>query len=245
MKFNRYFLTILVVLIAFAASAVAQEMPKKDWEQQMSQTTAKRNELKSKLDKLNADIEALKSGSSKLDADLAACEEELFNLLGMTRDQVNAFDNELGGYEARADELMRLSDADLLKHREEIEKMSNRVNEMAASKVGQITRFKGRLATLKGKIESLKNTLAKAGIVSVYTVGTWAKDRDCLWNIAKKPNIYGNAWLWPKIWQGNKDKIKDPDIIHPGWKLNIPAGKELTKDEKAAANSYYRKKAGG
>ena len=40
-------------------------------------------------------------------------------------------------------------------------------------------------------------------------VGSWSKDRDCLWNIAKKKDVYANAWMWPKIWQGNRDKIKD------------------------------------
>ena len=66
----------------------------------------------------------------------------------------------------------------------------------------------------------MKDSLAKQ--VKVYTVGTWAKDRDCLWNISKKPDIYDNAWLWPRIWQGNRDQIKDPDVIHQGQKLKIP-----------------------
>ena len=78
----------------------------------------------------------------------------------------------------------------------------------------------------------------------MYTVGTWARNRDCLWNISKKRDIYDNAWLWPKIWQGNRDQIRDPDIIHPGQKLKIPPKGELTGPEKSAANSYYRKKAG-
>ena len=75
-----------------------------------------------------------------------------------------------------------------------------------------------------------------------YTVGTWAKDRDCLWNIAKKPKIYDNAFLWPKIWQGNKDKIKNPDVIKKGQVLSIPPKEDLTKAEKAAARSYWSKK---
>ncbi len=55
-----------------------------------------------------------------------------------------------------------------------------------------------------------------------YTVGTWAKNRDCLWNIAKKSEIYGDPWQWKKIYLANKNKIKDPDLIYPGQVFKIP-----------------------
>ena len=76
----------------------------------------------------------------------------------------------------------------------------------------------------------------------MYTVGTWSQDRDCLWNISKKADIYGNAWMWPRIWQGNRDQIKDPDVIQPGQKLTIPKGTEMSTEEKAAARKYYSRK---
>ncbi len=56
----------------------------------------------------------------------------------------------------------------------------------------------------------------------IYVVGTWARDRDCLWNIAKKPSIYGDPWKWKRIYKANTDKIKDPDLIYPGQRLTIP-----------------------
>jgi nucleoid-associated protein YgaU len=28
---------------------------------------------------------------------------------------------------------------------------------------------------------------------------------------------------WKDIYEANKDQIKDPDLIHPGWKLKIPS----------------------
>ena len=43
---------------------------------------------------------------------------------------------------------------------------------------------------------------------------------DCLWNIAKK--YYGNGSLYPKIWEANRDKINDPNLIFPGQALTIP-----------------------
>jgi nucleoid-associated protein YgaU len=56
----------------------------------------------------------------------------------------------------------------------------------------------------------------------IYVVGTWQRDRDCLWNIAKKPRFYGDPWKWKRIYKANTDKIKDPDLIYPGQKLLVP-----------------------
>ena len=43
---------------------------------------------------------------------------------------------------------------------------------------------------------------------------------DSLSKIARQ--FYGNANEWQKIFEANKDKIKDPNLIHPGQKLIIP-----------------------
>ncbi len=236
---------IITMVIAFmvlisGTSLFAQEMTKEQWKQEMSQFTAKRNELKGKLDKLNADIKALKDQSAKLDGDYIECNSALLQLLGITQAEYDAFFEELGRHEARTSELLKLSDEELLKFRQEIEGMNKRIAEMAMHQIAKIPRHGERIKKLQENIASLMKTLDKS---KTYTVGTWAKDRDCLWNIAKKKDIYNNAWLWPKIWQANKDKVKNPDVIKPKWVLKIPAGNELSKEEKAAANTYYKKKA--
>ena len=33
---------------------------------------------------------------------------------------------------------------------------------------------------------------------------------------------YGDANQWPKIYEANRDTIKNPDLIYPGQKLRIP-----------------------
>ena len=58
--------------------------------------------------------------------------------------------------------------------------------------------------------------------VDTYTVGTWKRDRDCLWNISQKEHIYGDPWKWKKIYRANTDKIRDPDLIYPKQILEIP-----------------------
>lgn len=43
---------------------------------------------------------------------------------------------------------------------------------------------------------------------------------DCLWNIAKK--YYKKGSSYTKIYNANKDKIKNPNLIYPGQVLTIP-----------------------
>lgn len=43
---------------------------------------------------------------------------------------------------------------------------------------------------------------------------------ESLSKIAK--HYYGDPNKWPIIFEANRDKIKDPDLIHPGQELRIP-----------------------
>jgi nucleoid-associated protein YgaU len=43
---------------------------------------------------------------------------------------------------------------------------------------------------------------------------------DSLSKIAQR--AYGDGTKWRKIYEANKDIIKDPDLIYPGQALNIP-----------------------
>jgi len=49
-----------------------------------------------------------------------------------------------------------------------------------------------------------------------YTV----KKGDSLSRIAKA--YYGDAREWPRIFEANRERIKNPDLIQPGWVLTIP-----------------------
>ncbi len=58
--------------------------------------------------------------------------------------------------------------------------------------------------------------------VNPKTKGTYVVvSGDCLWNIAKK--YYGDGLQYVKIFNANRDKIKNPALIYPGQKLVIPS----------------------
>lgn len=233
---------MLAVLLCVGLVSAQENMTKEQWQEEMNKYTSMVNDLKAKIKSLGDDITSMQSQSSKLDADYDKCLDELYALVGSDKEKAAAYRSEIEAAENKADELMRLSDADLMERSTEVDDLAAKVKSLWENKLSLIPEFWDRLTALNDKVKSLQSTLAGAG--KTYTVGTWRRDRDCLWNISKKRDIYNNAWMWPKIWQGNRDQIKDPDIIHPGQKLKIPQAGPMNSDEKAAARKYYAKKAG-
>jgi nucleoid-associated protein YgaU len=240
MKLNSIFF-VLAALVVFALGATAQEMTKEQWQQEITKLTKDRDGLSARVKGLAADVTSLQGKSTQADADYEKCMAELYALVGSDASKAAAYRAEIEAAENSANELARLSDADLTARSGDVDALAAKVKGLWENKLSLVPEFWDRLTALNEKVKSLQATLANQ--VKVYTVGTWAKNRDCLWNIAKKKDIYANAWLWPKIWQGNRDQIKDPDVIKKGQKLKIAKGMELTAEEKTAAKKYYAKKA--
>jgi hypothetical protein len=75
-------------------------------------------------------------------------------------------------------------------------------------------------------VEKTKGAAAKQGeeqegvvcLCEQYTV----RRGDSLWWIAKYKDIYNDPFLWPIIYEANKEIIKNPKLLHPGQELGIP-----------------------
>ena len=65
-------------------------------------------------------------------------------------------------------------------------------------------------------VQSGSSSTAPSATPTTYTV----KSGDSLSRIAK--HLYGDADKWHAIYEANKDRIKNPDLIHPGDVLTLP-----------------------
>ena len=246
MKVLGYMSVVALLLMVMTAGVLAQEMTKEDWQNQITELTAKRNDLMAKVNSLKAEVESLQKQDADKAAALKECQDELLAMVGASADQVAAFEADLDAIDSRLNELSRLSNQDLWNRRSELDQVQGQIDAAKQNKLAAIPKYYDRLADFQNRLDALRNTLkqyAESGQgMMTYTVGTWAKDRDCLWNIAKKRSIYDNAFLWPKIYQGNRERIKNADVIEPGWILKIPPKAPLTNEEKSAERAYWRNK---
>lgn len=70
-------------------------------------------------------------------------------------------------------------------------------------------------------ITAVKSTTRTQSANTQNTAKTYTvKSGDCLWKIAKQ--FYGNGAQYTKIYDANRDKIKNPNLIYPNQVLTIP-----------------------
>jgi len=237
-----YFIFVFALTYLASVTLFAQQkaMTPEEADAKITSLTSDINSLKSKNSNLDNDIETLKANIAKKSVEFNDCKDVLYALVDAKREQINAFEEKLNNAEKKIDELSKLSSIDLFNRKAEIDALEATAKELKSSKISLLPEFYDRVEALPGKIQNLRDALKKAQ--KTYVVGTWSRDRDCLWNISKKSDIYDNPFLWPKIWQSNRDKIKNPDVLKTGWELKIPASAPLTDEEAKAARAYWTKK---
>ncbi len=103
----------------------------------------------------------------------------------------------------------RISDLDgqIADVRRQISDLDSQVNEVRQ----EISGLNQQVSSTQGDLTQIKDELERVRFPDSYTV----VKGDCLWNIAKKDYIYNDPFKWPRIYEANKDKIKDPDLIYP------------------------------
>jgi len=80
-----------------------------------------------------------------------------------------------------------------------------------------------RVIEILAYIDAPKGTLP---LPATYTVRSWTTFKDCLWNIAGRPWVYGNPRQWRVLYNANKAKFPDPNNpnwIEPDMVLDIPS----------------------
>ena len=194
--------------------------------------------LKSDIAKTQADAQKANADMQQRMADNTKCREALYAMLGTDRNGYNAYREQLARDEQELAALRAMSPQQQGEAKARIDALEARIRADRDSKIVLIPDHMRRVQTMSTNFIQMKRGMVPANMM--YTVGTWRKDRDCLWNIAKKPEIYNDPFAWPKIWRANMDKIHNPDIIHPGWQLTI-AKSPVTEQDRDLTGYRHRR----
>jgi nucleoid-associated protein YgaU len=245
MKFQKLLLVLLVLSLAIGSKfAFAQdeetpqeEMTMEDWQKQIDDYTAKKNELTGKVAELQKDKDALAKTLETKKADVKKAEDEYWAAVG-GKEKYDAYKNNLGKLET------------IVKNKEgKKEDAEAMYAELGKSNLKCHPDFAARY-------KKLGEDIAKWGPVVVAPTGYTVVKGDCLYKIAAKKEIYNNPKMWPVLWEANEKgvvsappkvikTIKNPNLIYPGQVLKVPA---LTKDleknalDKAKKWKRYHKK---
>lgn len=130
---------------------------------------------------------------------------------------------------ARADLVM------LGKYRGRAQALLNKLNNTSGLSDAQYTRLKAAEAAMSSQhpreayeIASRLDIELKAG-----SKRHKVKKGESLWTIAKRDDIYANPWLWPLIWQANRQTLKSPSSVRAGQVLKIRANPSVDEVLKA------------
>lgn len=237
----------LLAMVFVFNNAIAQRAPESKPDAELTKKEAELRildyqevvkNLESRLKDTQDKSESLKTQIEEAKKALKDCEDAIAALIGASSSDIEAFKQKLGVLEGKVREMKRLSDDELAEKTDEINGLQQQLDELKQNKISILPDIFPRIVTLDKEIKGLYREKKVKG----YTVGTWAENRDCLWNIAGKIEIYGDPLLWPKIWQANTDIIRNPDIIHPGQVLQVPVKAEKTDVELKAERKYWRLK---
>ena len=244
-KLTLLFLGLIISLSFASAQTPLPPASKPDAELTKKEAEARILDFKARVDNLSSDLKNLEDQISQAKAELddlkqkyADCRKEILNLVGATDADIEAFRQKLGVIQNKVNTLKSLSNDALIERQAEVKDLENQLNQLRGNKIAVIPEFYDKIISLARDIRGLYREKK----ISTYTVGTWAENRDCLWNISGKMEIYSDPLLWVKIWQANTDKIKNPDVIFPGQVLTIPAKSDKTTDEIKAERKYWRNK---
>ncbi len=235
MKNSKKIILMLGVSLLIGVNAYAQYP--EDFTKDQADSTIKLRQsevsgLQSDVAKIQAAAQKAASDVQQRMADNTQCRDALYAMLGSDRNGYNAYREQLARDEQELAALRQMNNGQLNDSKARVDALEAQIRALRGNKLVLLPDHKTRVQTLSTNFMQMKHGMVPANMT--YTVGTWRKDRDCLWNIAKKPEIYNDPFAWPKIWRANMELIHNPDIIQPGWQLTVaktpvtPEDKDLT-----------------
>jgi nucleoid-associated protein YgaU len=228
-------LLLALSVLMLAATGYAQDerkIKKDDYKLQLADWQGRDAAANTKVETLEGEVAALKKELDDTQGSIDGTWNEIYTAVGSDAAGVAAYGQNLDAIGAKIDGLAAISPEDLFRRSEEVCAIGKEIEEAKASKISKLTTMENKLAELDGKLAALKAKVP-ANIFDQYTV----VEGDYLWKISKKEEIYNDPFQWIRIYNVNKDQIKDPNLIYKDQVFNIARG--VAKNEHLVAKGEF------
>lgn len=212
--------SILATLMVFGVStSFSQEkMSWEDYESQLLSWQQREAQAKATIAQEEERIEQIKAEISALDEKIKKTTQQTYDLLGITQADVDRLDGDIQEIRGHIVRLKRMSSEQLEFKRDEIDGIETDIEGLKVWPAAKLPVMKEKIDGLRKALAELRMKLPK--LPRTYTV----VKGECLYIISGYAQIYNDPLKWPRIYRANRDKIKDPNLIYPGWVLDIPRG---------------------
>lgn len=234
-KGNAFVLLLVAALLMLAATGYAQEERKikmDDYKLQLADWQARDAAANTQVQTLEGEVAELKKELADTEAAIDGEWSQIYASLGCTAADVDGYRQNLNAIDAKIDGLAAISPEDLFRRSAEVDALCQELATAKESKIAYLTEMENKIAELDGKMAALKAKVP-ANIYDQYTV----VNGDYLWKIAKNDDIYGDPFQWIRIYNVNKDQIKNPDLIYADQVFNIARG--VAKNEHLVAKGEF------
>lgn len=232
--------------LLFPVFSQKQEMTYEQYLTELNTVVQREKTAREEIAGEQARIESLRQQISQLDLRIAGVIQEKYTILGITELDVKNAEIELSGMKSILQQLVNLSNVELVSRRQEPEQLDTRFNALKGKRVCLLYRVAEKMREigplLMQVLQQLRQALAEPRPAaatfasSTYAVGSSEKGKN-LSQIAAE--LYGDQHQWPRIYRANKaliDKwyeryrnsadslkiVRPQDFLLPGWTLEIP-----------------------
>ncbi|HPI37145.1 MAG TPA: LysM peptidoglycan-binding domain-containing protein [Ignavibacteriaceae bacterium] len=211
MKSLKFLSIVFTLLFAFSLTSFAQqEMTEEEWQNEMNRLKTKKESLAKEISVLQTDVNELKTNLSALQS-YEDCIKDLYQMVGASKADIDNFRNAVNELEGKI-------------RRKEGPK-ADRQKDLDALKKNPIS----ALPEFNNKVHVVMQKMLDEWVDAPQDISYTVVKGDHLWGIARKKEHYGNGFAWPKIYNANRDQIKNPDLIYPKQVFKVPP---LTPEEK-------------
>ncbi len=192
---KKIFVLLTLGLVLFAGVAYGAKIKKKDAEAQLEACNTRNAAAEEGIGNIEPKVNGLKDETAALDAKIAELEERLAELEAQPR--------YWGRYTVKSGDYLYKIAADPIVYHD-------------GSKWPLIYEA-------NNDIIADPDLIYVGWVLFIPGLNDWKViSGDCLWKIANSIAVYGDASRWPEIYEANKDKVNDPDLIYPNQVFTIP-----------------------